>query len=348
MTQRIFQTPFFLAVLFTMFMMGPAGCKYQSTGNTDEASSSGQRLPLVFDTDANNELDDQHALAYLLLNRDTFLVEGITVNSTRYGGGIEGHYREAERIMTLCGLRGEIPILKGAEGKFPEIRKDLDSSRFDGSEAVDFIIERARLSRTEPLLVIAVGKLTNLALALKKDSALTGLIRIVWLGSNYPEPGEYNQDNDTASLNYLLQTGVPFEMVTVRGGKPSGTAAVTVSQQEINQRMPGLGPHIEEPVTGRHGGRFDNFGDYSVSLFEHIDYGDASRKRALYDMAAVAIVKNPEWASSREIPAPLLMENRWVDRPDNNRTITIWENFRRDSIIADFYRTLEEHTPEGY
>ena len=33
-------------------------------------------------------------------------------------------------------------------------------------------------------------------------------------------------------------------------------------------------------------------------------------------MAALAIVKNPEWASSREIPAPLLAENRWVDRPD--------------------------------
>ena len=65
-------------------------------------------------------------------------------------------------------------------------------------------------------------------------------------------------------------------------------------------------------------------------------------------MAALAIVKNPEWASSREIPAPLLVENRWVERPDNNRTITIWENFRRDSIIADFFRTLEKHTPAGY
>ena len=31
-----------------------------------------QGIPVIFDTDANNELDDQHALAYLLLNDSTF------------------------------------------------------------------------------------------------------------------------------------------------------------------------------------------------------------------------------------------------------------------------------------
>ena len=52
-------------------------------------------------------------------------------------------------------------------------------------------------------------------------------------------------------------------------------------------------------MTGRHGGAFTNFGDYSVDLFEHIDlYGDPP-SRALFDMAAVAIVKNPAWATLR-------------------------------------------------
>ena len=316
--------------------------------DTDPQDQGQHPVPLIFDTDANNELDDQHALAYLLLNKETFHVLGITVNSTRYGGGIEGQYREARRIVTLCGLQGEIPILKGAEGKFPEIREHVDSARFDGWEAVRFIIEQAGGERQEPLLVIAVGKLTNLALAIRKDPSLTGRIRIVWLGSNYPDPGEYNQDNDTAALNYILKTTVPFEMVTVRGGKPSGTAAVTVTRQEINERMPGLGPHIGEPVSGRHGGTFDNFGDYSVSLFEHIDYADESETRSLFDMAAVAIVKNPSWAASREIPAPVLVDNRWVEQPDNERTITIRENFDRDAIVADFYSTLEKHTPSRH
>ncbi|MEZ4826809.1 MAG: hypothetical protein R3C61_11045 [Bacteroidia bacterium] len=34
------------------------------------------KIPVIFDTDANNELDDQHALAYLLSNADVFNILG--------------------------------------------------------------------------------------------------------------------------------------------------------------------------------------------------------------------------------------------------------------------------------
>ena len=314
------------------------GCN--TSTNSDQTNES--RIPVIFDTDANNELDDQHAIAYLLLNDNTFDVVGITVNATPSGRGIEGHYKEAERVTELCGLIGQIPILKGANGRFPEIMDHTGDPVFDGSEAVDFIVEQSGKKRDTPLMVLAVGKLTNVALALKKDPSLAERIRVVWLGSNYPEPGEYNQDNDTLSMSYVLKTNVPFEMVTVRGGKSTGTAAVRVTKQEILNKMPGLGPEASEPVTGRHGGSFTNFGDYSVNLFEHINYHDESQSRALFDMAAVAIVKDPSWASSVEIPCPVYIDNQWMEQPGNERKIMVWENFNRNEIIADFYATLEQ------
>ena len=52
-------------------------------------------IPLIFDTDANNEIDDQHALAYLLFNQNSFDIKGITVNSTTNGGNINKQYDEA-------------------------------------------------------------------------------------------------------------------------------------------------------------------------------------------------------------------------------------------------------------
>ena len=84
----------------------------------------------------------------------------------------------------------------------------------------------------EKLIIIAVGKLTNVALALEKEPSISKNIRLVWLGANYPEPGEYNLDNDIPSMNYLLESDIPFEMVTVRYGKPSGTDAVRVLESE--------------------------------------------------------------------------------------------------------------------
>ena len=79
---------------------------------------------------------------------------------------------------------------------------------------MDFIIARAKAQPAgTPLVLLPIGKLTNIALALAKDPSIAKKVRIVWLGSNYPAPGEYNQDNDPEALRYVLSTDVPFEMV---------------------------------------------------------------------------------------------------------------------------------------
>lgn len=301
------------------------------------------KLKVIFDTDANNELDDQHALAYMLFNGDVFDVRGITVNATINGKGIQGHYDEAQRVMQLCNLKDSLPLLNGAEGNFQEISKDFDPDTYDGKEGVDFMLEE---TKKDSVIIVAVGKLTNIALALKKDPSFAQRTNVVWLGSNYPEPGEYNQDNDTIAMNYVLNSKIPFEMVTVRYGQPSGTDAVAVTQTEIKQKMPGLGPKALEPITGRHGGTFETFGDYSVNLFTHI-FDEAhiaineTKSRPLFDMVALAILKNGAWGETQSIPAPILIDNTWIERPNNPRRIVLWENFDKENILDDFYKTIE-------
>ena len=308
------------------------------------------KIPVIFDTDANNEVDDQHALVYLLFSGDHFKVEGVTVNATSAPSGysedsdVSDHYEEAKRVMQLCGnLYDEIPLKTGANSSFEEIKNQLGEPKFDGHEAVDFIIEQAMQSRNQTLVLLPVGKLTNIALALVKEPAIAKKVKIVWLGSNYPEPGEHNQDWDIESMNYILDVDVPFEIVTVRYGKPSGTAAVMVSQDQILHRMPGKGPEISNPVTGRHGGEFSNFGDYSVNLFEQYGMWGDPPGRALFDMAAVAILKNPGWAQTREIPAPVYLDGKWVERPNNPRKITLWEWFDIYGIMNDFFITMDDY-----
>jgi inosine-uridine nucleoside N-ribohydrolase len=326
--------------LFSLFAFLSLSC---STKPKQNQQKSADKTHVIFDTDANNELDDQHALAYLLFNGNTFAVDGITVNATYNGGDIEQQFAEAERVVKLCGLEGKIPLIKGADKGFAQIKEQSNAATFDGSDAVNFIIKKAKGATAEKVVLLAVGKLTNVALALKKDPSITQRIRVVWLGSNYPEPGEYNQDNDTIAMNYVLNTEVDFEMVTVRYGKPSGTDAIRVTKEEINKRMPGKGPKISTPVKGRHELAFNTFGDYSVNLFEHITYHGDPPARALFDMAAVAIVKNPSWATAKQIPCPILINNQWVERPENRRKITIWENFDRDKIMKDFYQTMDHY-----
>jgi purine nucleosidase len=323
-------------------------CLLAVTGYASSVYAAGKKpksikIKVLFDTDANNELDDQHALAYLLFNGDVFDVVGVTVNATRNGGDIHEQYLEAERVMRLCKQFGKIPLLKGANGSFEEIRSEMKKGSFDGSDAVNFIIKEARAAGKEKLVLLPVGKLTNIALALEKDPSIARKIRIVWLGSNYPKPGEYNQSDDIPSMNYILSRNVPFEIVTVRYNDPSGTDAVRVTPEEMSQHMPGKGPKIKDPVIGRHGGEFYNFGDYSLSLFKNIRLHGTPPSRALFDMAAVAIVKNPGWASQKTVPAPVYTDKKWIEQPGNKRKIIVWENFDRDAIMKDFYSSMDNY-----
>lgn len=318
------------------------GCSQQNDteSNKQTTTSESELIPIIIDTDANNELDDQHAMAYLFFNDDLFNTIGVTVNATYSGGPIDQQVAEAERVMKLTDVMGHIPLLPGANGDFEEIRPNLNQPEYDGHAAVEFIIEEARKPRGQKLILLPVGKLTNIALALEKAPDIKENVRIVWLGSNYPEPGEYNQENDIPSLNYILNQNVPFEIVMVRYGEPTGSDAVRATPAEIEENMPGAGPEVD-PVTGRHGGEFTNFGDYSVNLFSEIELHGDPPSRALFDMVAVAILKNPNWGEATEIPAPIVDGEDWEERPNNDRTITIWENFDKEAILEDFYSTMQ-------
>ena len=222
------------------------------------------------------------------------------------------------------------PSYPGASKDYNEILPDINKENFDGHEAVDFIIRSAHEVENRKLVVVPIGTLTNVALALSKDPSIAPLIRVVWLGSNWPEPGEYNLVNDTTGINSVMDNRqLEFEICTVRYSEPSGTAAVTASVSEIREKMKGLGPQQEVGIPGRHGGKFYNFGDYSIELFEKI--GD--EVRALFDVCALAIIKDPRWAKPIKVPAPRLEGDSWVERPKNSHHIIFWENFNKEAIL---------------
>jgi inosine-uridine nucleoside N-ribohydrolase len=273
-----------------------------------------------------------------------FELVAVTSNATRHGGNAEAHAAEAERILALTGRTGTMPVVAGADGSFDEIRPSLGEDDHDGHAAVDTIIDAARSD--DDLVVIAVGKLTNVALALEKAPDIVPGLRVVWLGSNYPlGGGEYNLDNDPGALTSVLDDGVDagldFEIVTVRPGDPTGTAAVQLTLDEAAERMPGLGPTVDPPIVGRTGRKHSTFGDYSAELFRASEpFGDPPR-RSLFDLAGVSIVGEPGWARSVEVAAPSFLDGEFVERPNRDRTILYWEQFDSEAILGDFFTTLE-------
>ncbi len=300
-------------------------------------SKTANPIPVILDTDANNELDDQHAIAYMLFNPDIFDVKGITVNETYAGKELQMHVEEANRVVDLCNWKDKVPVIPGASGQYHEIVTTLQQPAFDGQEAVNFIIEKARASSESKLILIPVGKLTNIALALAKAPDIASKVKVIWLGSNWPEPGEYNLENDTTAIAPLLNNpDLELEILTVRYTKSTGTTAVSVSVEEIRKTMAGLGPTVD-PIPGRHGGSFNCFGDYSIELFTK--YGDDTRP--LFDVCTLAILKNPDWAEKVVVNGVSFDGKNWGESGDMGRTVVFWEKFDKQAIIDDFYSTMQ-------
>ncbi len=293
-----------------------------------------KKIPVIFDTDANNELDDQHALAYLIYNDEMFDIKGVTTNRTWNGGPVEEHTREANRIVKLCHAEGRFPVISGANGYYDSLKHHLNDAQYDGQAAVEFIIRTAQATpEGDRLVLLAVGKITNIALALEKDPAIIPKVKVVWLGTNWPGPGEYNMVNDTTAVNPVIESGVELWICTVRGG----TMEVKTTRTEISKHFAGQGKETD-PVEGRHGGTYIRLGDYLVNLWENV----GQETRSLFDMAAVANVKNPGWAEDTVVYKPRLINSEWTTAGGKSDSVVFWRNYNVNAVMDDFWAVMKK------
>lgn len=311
-------------------------------------SCTNNRVDIILDSNANAGPDDQFAIAYMLTLRDEVNLLAITTNATVDGGNAEEQATEARRIVRLMGSLGEgIPVIAGASANYEDIVPHINESSYDGCEVVQYIIDSARRhTPSHKLLLMPIGKITNIALALTKAPDIAPNVRVAWLGSNYPNPGGYNLVNDIPAVNAIIESGVDFT-IAIEGSSEGmrGTYEVGLKRYEVAERVAGKGMRVE-PVEGRNGGTFTCVGDYLLDLYDKLSDKHDNFYRSLYDVACIATTLHPEWAESCEIPAPIIEGNKWKQRPSNTHTIRLLYNFDDASIIGDFVKHLYTITPE--
>lgn len=171
-------------------------------------------VPLLFDTDPG--VDDAMALLFLHRHPAARLL-GVT---TVFGNAaIELTTRNALHLCERFGIhvpvaRGAaLPLVRPPRGAAPEVHGDdglgnldgpLHSTRApDGRAAHRFIVDTLRAHPGQVTLV-AVGPLTNLALALAEDPAITTLVRrVVVMGGAFGIGGQGGNVSPVAEANIL-------------------------------------------------------------------------------------------------------------------------------------------------
>lgn len=171
-----------------------------------------QRIRVIFDTDAKNEIDDIWAIALAILSSERFRIEGFVAanfdNDRPEAGpdGIEASAREIERILARAGMAGRYPIKRGS----PPMRYQYEPSE---SEGVDFIIEKAMASTAEdPLWVVGLGAATDIASAYLKEPRIAERTRVFWhFRTRWPEQcWNFNVIGDVRAARLVFHGDLPF------------------------------------------------------------------------------------------------------------------------------------------
>ena len=190
----------------------------------------------------------------ILLAATTLDIVGIT---TVYGNAsVELTTRNALDFLDLAGLN--IPVYQGSKAPLIQPRTHANvhgKSGLDGAElrksarqpeamsAIDFIVQQA--SRPEPVSIIAIGPLTNLASALAHYPHIeTGIASLSIMGGtagrgNTTPVAEFNAFSDPEALDALLASSIPMSIVGYDITSQTGLSDEQISRLENSGRRVG-------------------------------------------------------------------------------------------------------------
>ena len=179
-------------------------------------------VDVVLDTDAYNEIDDQFAIAYLLASpkevniRAFYAAPFHNQNSNSPQDGMEKSYQEILNLLTLAGKTDLHPkVFKGAPGYLIDEKTPVisDGARHLANLAAEYTPEN-------PLYVLTIGAITNIAAALLINPAIAPNMVVVWLGGHgyhYPNTAEFNMRQDVAAARVVFNSDVALVQLPCMG-----------------------------------------------------------------------------------------------------------------------------------
>ena len=200
------------------------------------------------------------------------------------------------------------------------------------SDAAEHLVSLARAcSETEPLYVVALGCVTNIASALILAPDIVDRIVVVWTSafpSHAPHVNaSFNLEQDVLASQLLFDSGVPHVYLP---GYHVG-AQLRLSLAEMERHVAGRGA----------------IGHYLHELFTHnplwaivdVDVGKPY-SWVIWDVICVAWLLDPRWVPSELVRTPRLCADlRWHAEPGRH-LMREGNGVMRDEIFNDFFGKL--------
>jgi len=293
-----------------------------------ELHKTQKQKKLLIDTDTYNEVDDQFAIVHAVLSHEIDRkvdLLGITAapfhnvkRATKsYGHGMELSYAEIKRVIDLLDTKWDGSISLGSDIPFA-----MSEKKYVDSPAAREICQIAltKCSQDDPLYIVALGALTNVASAVLMEPDIRDKVVICTMGGlalNVPNFNDANYEQDMEAAQVVFASGAPV----VHFPGYSVTDLLSTTRWELEANIFGL----------------SGIGDFLYQRFmEYVEDFPGSSK-PIWDLAPGAWVMDHTWFVSEIMHTPILNNNNtWSTYTDNHPMRTIkWLD--RDSVFRHFF-----------
>lgn len=282
---------------------------------------------IILDTDMFNEVDDQFALVYLMKSLECFELQAITIapfsrsgyaNTMSIAEGTQKSYEVTLKILDLLNKSDYKSIVyKGATEYFYDSKKE--------NEAVNKIIEIAE--ENDKTTIIAIGAITNVALAIEKNPEIINKIKVVWLGGNSflsKDNSEFNFRQDIKAVQKVFDSKV--ELVVIPCRNVASNLTTTIYELE-------------------HYFKDDNeLNKYLCTVFKNCkksfiknEKDEIGSSKTLWDLSAIAYEINSGWFKEEKISCPFIKDNGLYEQTNNRHEVTFVNDLFRNKIYQDFF-----------
>lgn len=287
-------------------------------------------IDVVLDTDTFNEIDDQFALSYMLSYKERLNVKALyaapffNIHSTGPEDGMIKSYNEILTLLALAGredlkdvtFKGSVDYLK--DEKTPQV-----------SDAAKDLAERAlKYSCDNPLYVVAIGAITNVASAILMNPEIINKIVIVWLGGHaqeWPDTMEFNMMQDVAAARVIFGCGAPVVQLPCCGIVDH----FYISEPELNYWFMDKNPlatYLAKSV-----------------INEANAYAEGKPwTRVIWDVTAVAYLVNDNnrFMDYKIIPSPICQYDHHYSYDVRRHPISYVTIIKRDALMEDMINRL--------
>ncbi len=283
-----------------------------------------KKIRVIINTDAKCEADDQYAIVHALLTPQ-FRIPGII--GAHFGSSrptsMQESYDEVKYVLSLMNMQDEVDVFHGAEGPIE------NESTPRSSEGADLIVREAIADDPNPLFVIFLGPITDMALAYMQNPDIAGRVTAIWIGGGaYPSgSSEFNMGNDYHAANVIFKSNLDLWQVPI-----TTYSTMRVSLAELQLKV--------EPYGEIGGYLFRQLIELNDRLGDRVGW-PLGECWSMGDSPTIGLLMNPQRFDYEWKPAPIVTEDLRYIHNQNNRPIRVYNRVDVRFILQDFFAKLQ-------